>query len=528
MKRVSLLAVLVVVSAACSGLAGAGAAGEPALEVDISNGAVVPGERTTIQLSVANGAELRQAALSNPTFNDRVTTARGVTVSLRDRGLPVDVRTSRQVLGSLPGGATTSLEFEAVIDENATGGTYRIPVRVEYTYTDFISELSGVATEESVTETFTARLRVERRPKLAVVNTTTDLAAGERGVVDVTVENVGPETARATRLRLASLNSDITVGAASSGSRYLGTVSPGERRNVSYALVASDHARTQAYAFELVPTFEDGAGRTIHAPARSIGVVPRPALSFGVGNVSTDLRVGRTGTLSGSITNRGGRTARNAVVVVESLSSTVQLRETRYPLGDLRAGQSATFELDTVVPAAADEGPRQFVAHIEYQTREDVLSSDSLRFTASVAPARDRLRFEPVNASFTPDSDNRLTVRVRNVGDERLTDIQATVDPRQPFESEAPQSYVATLAPGESATVAFALHVSEDAVVNTHALPVNVTADGPDGDTIRTGPHLVPVQVVAEPPAASETALLAGAALLVTVILAAGWWWLRT
>ena len=114
-----------------------------------------------------------------------------------------------------------------------------------------------------------------------------------------------------------------------------------------------------------------------------------------------------------------------------------------------------------------------------------------------------------------------------NVGDETLEDVEGRLTVGPPFTSEAPESFVASLGPGETANLSFELTVSEDAVASTHAVAVNLTAETGADETVRTGPTLLPVTVAEEPPGTGQTGTLAAGVVVVVVLLGVGYWWLR-
>lgn len=636
------LAPLVVVLVVLVGVAAGTPVGSTDVDVTLPANKLVPGEATTLQVQMSNDAELFVASTTNPELNELVTTASGIRLELRSGGVPISVRTGAQAVGSLPDGAVRAVPFEVIVDEDARPGRYSIPYTLTYSHARSVTESTGGVDERRVTTEGFLRVRIEERARLAVVNASTDVRVGGSGTASVTVENVGSAPARETRLTLRSQNADFAVGETGAAGRFLGTLDPGDRRTVTYAVSASETARPGAYAAEVVGTFEDDLGRTVTtdplpvglrpgvgrrfvvestasdvavgdsgtvtvrlrnagtetvtdasvslrssttalgvdgglvatryvrtwAPGEvrsltfdvatnvtaapriygletvvafdtpegvrsqsaplSVGVPVQPELTFALVNVTSDLRVGREGTLGGTITNRGNRTARDAVVVVESASPNVRFAEATYPVGDLEAGTSARVTFDARVPAAAEPGPRAFTVRVRYEDDEgDPAVSDGIDLRREVGPEPDLVDLRPVDATFRVDSSNRLVVEVTNVGDERLEDVEGrlTVDP--PFTSEAPESFVGSLDPGETARFGFELTVSEDAVESTHAVAANVTAETADDERVASGPTLIPVRVVEEPPGTGQVGTLAAGVVVVVVVLVAGYWWLR-
>jgi len=87
--------------------------------------------------------------VTNPALTSEVTTARGVTVRVGDGDAPFEVTTDRQAVGNVPEGVSNPIS-RVVVPVDADPGTYRVPVTVRYSYTDYISEASGTRTQSSV------------------------------------------------------------------------------------------------------------------------------------------------------------------------------------------------------------------------------------------------------------------------------------------------------------------------------------------------------------------------------------------
>ena len=501
--------------------------GSPRLQVTLPQYIVGVGDETTLQVAVANDADLDRASTTNPALNAQVTTARGVTVEVRPGVAPVSVEPARQSLGSLPDGAVATAAVDITVDDDAPPGTYRLPVVVRYGYTESVSD-EGSVDEEQRTKRARVTLRIEDRPRFAVGGATTDVQPGSTGLVTVEMTNVGRESARDARVLLTSTAAGLAVDGAATGSRFVGTWPSGETRQLSYVVTASDGVRSQPYSFEVTTTFTDADGRLVSTGTDAVGVTPLSRVPFTLADVRSDLAVGERGTLDVTVVNDGDRAVYDAVVRVESSSPSLTFPEPSYPVGTLQPGESVPVSFRVDVPKPSESGPRSVSLTVAHETEDgSARTSEPLRLTRPVGPEVERLTVEPVNATFDVDSSNRLAVRLTNVGDEPLSELDARLLADAPFTSDAPTSYVPRLAPGESATVYFELTVSEDAVANTHAVVVNVTGETADDDPVSSGPHAVAVSVVEPQTGNSDVEVLAVGVVAVLAVLGAGWWWLR-
>ena len=530
MNRLQVVVVAVVVLLVVPGTATAVVRGEPDLDASVGDTTLTAGEDGTLELTVANSADLEVASLSNPAFNERVTTARGVEIRIDDGTLPFSVDSPRRVVGGIPDGASATIPFSVSVDDNATAGTYRVPVEVEYTYTRQIAELSGVTQQRTRSRTLHVRVRIETdsESRFRVVGTTADVRADDGGSVSVTVENRGTEPARDTVVTLSSPNEAFDLGGAPTNSRRIGGVAPGERRTVTYAVDVREGIRAQPYVFEASARYRNADGETRRDDALPVAVTVGSGPRFSTEAVDSELYVGEQGTLSGQLRNEGERTARNAVVVIESSSPSVTVSERAVAVGDLAPGSSTPFEFAVDVGPGASDGPRPFTAIVNYETADgDTKTSDPIRLQRSVGADREFFSAEAVNATFAADTSNRLVVRLTNVGETTRTDVTARVAATPPFSSVSPEAYVARLDPDESAEVAFEVSVDEDTVPSSHALRMNVTSEPADGDAAATDAYRVPVEVAEEDEAVDTSSLAIVGILGVAVVIAGGYWWVR-
>ena len=472
----------------------AGGVRNPRFEASVPEPTLTPGAEQTVTVELTNDAD-------DP--DDVVEDATDVTVEARAGDTPFTVQSGPRFLGRMSDGQRESVPVRLVVPTDVDPGTYRLRLRVSYVR-DF---------DEDETRTVTATVRVPERPRLRVIDTETDLAAGDRGTVTVTVQNVGTTTARDARLALSTDDADLELGGGTRASRLLGDLGRFERETVEVAISATGSARSERYPLAATATFTDQDGFEVSQDLGAVGVTPRPALDFTLREVRSDLTTGVEGRLQGVLVNDGDRVARAAIVELTSPSETLRFPEPATPVGDVEPDGSSAFSVPIAVPATADGGPRPVTVAVTYELDSDgeVDRRRTVVRTLSVPVSdEDLLAVTATNTTYRPGTDGRLRVTVENVGDRRLTDIEPRLSATPPFASDAPGAYVDSLAPGESRAVAFPMTVAGDAVASTHSLPVNVTATTADGDTVRSGTQDVPVTIV-------DTDLLAVTAVNATI-----------
>lgn len=518
MNRRLQIAIAVVVLLSVPGFALADVRGSPDLTAHIGDNHVVPGERTTLQVTLLNDGQLESGAETDRSLNSEVTTARAVTVNVGNGDAPFDVKTGRQAVGSIPEGVSNPIQFEVVVPEDAEADTYRVPVRVAYNYYDSISEESGYRGESDARETFRIPITVEDRAQFDVVNVSSDVDVDSSGTVSVTVENNGSMTAREPQFSLASSSSDLTFSGAEAGSRSAGTLEPGERTTLNYSVTASGDADTTSYPLTLTTEYKDGDGQQYSTSGTRLSVTPGPEQTFAVGQVESTLAVGDDGQLSGVLTNTGTRTADDVVLTWASEQQNVNPTETEYAAGDLEAGESAEFDFDVEVSDAARSGPRQFSFVAEFENDQgDDRSTDPLTVREEVAGSSDEFDVEIVTANVSAGSSSTIELELTNADDETLSDISAKLFADSPISADDDEEYVQSLEPGESESLVFGISAGGGALEKEYPVSMDFQYDEPDGDTVTSDTYRVPVEVTQPDGGGPPLALVGGLVLVVIV-----------
>ncbi|WP_251329383.1 COG1361 S-layer family protein [Haloplanus pelagicus] len=520
---------LTLLFAAVSPALGAGQViGSPEIAVFSPDHQVTPGEEVSLPVYLSNSGDLRRAGPSE--YVDRVTTARGLTFTVMPGSAPIEVNTGRYPAGSVPVGTAGPYPVSITVAEDATPGTYRIPVRVQYTYTLFVDY--GTTPPEFVDSYHDQRyyltLSIRDVPRFEIVDAASTVGVGGRGNVSVTVRNVGTAPARDATLRLDAPSEELRLGSQSTGARaFAGTWAPGENRTFEFTASATSDAVVREYPLTGRVSYRDRDG--VERTSRNVttGITPLVEQTFATTNVSGVLHVGEPGTIRGTITNTGPRTVHDAVLVYRSSNPNLDPTDAEVALGRLAPGERRSFTFEVDVADRATPTTQQLNLTVRYRDdRRNRQVSDPLEPSVQVAPERDWLVVTPEAATVDVDTENRLAVRVRNVARVPLRDVVARIFVTAPFSTESRHAYVAALGPNETATFAFGLTVSEDAVPTHSSVTMNVTGERPDGEVIPVGTYEVPVTVTA-PSGPTDTAVLAAWIVAVVVLLVGGGWWLR-
>jgi hypothetical protein len=506
--------------------------GNPDVSVSSPTGPVQASQSTTLTVDLANVGDLDRGDPSKPGYESRVTTARNVRVEIRDEGIdaPVDVRTGTQVIGELPAGASVPLEFALEVGR-AEPGTYRVPVVVEYDYTrainyDQFEQPEFTETSETVRTSVT--LRVESRPQFEVAAEGTDrLFAGDSDDLSVALTNVGSRTARNATVTLTSGAPGVAFGPAANPQRstslYVDSLAPGETRNLSATVRAGSDVSPGSYPVEAVVAYENHNGVAERDEPLTTGVRVRADRSFALRNVRTErFRVDEgEARILARLVNTGEARARNVAVRLEG-GPPVTPTNGEAAVGDLAPGEGKPVAFTVDIAGDAEPGTNSFRFGVEYENvaGEVLTADDPIRQAITIGPEREPFEVVGVSTDVTPGGSARLDVRVRYVGAEPVSSVNAKLFTGDPLSSADDDAYLGALEPNETATASFRVSAAGSALVKEYDASVELRYDEADDDTKFTDGLAVGVPV-AEPSGGPPLAPIAVGA--VVVLAAAGY-----
>ncbi|MBC9987968.1 sialidase [Haloferax sp. AS1] len=501
--------------------------GKPDIDISPSTNEFEPGTTAELRLAITNRGQIDKGGPAE--YEDRVTTARGLTIDVRDAA-PIEVNTGTVAVGNVPTGTESVDPISITVSDDAEPGTYRIPVEYTYAYTR-IAEYETYGVEyhdftEQDNQYITIRIRDQAR--FEVVNRSSTAQVGSKGTFTVTLENTGTSAANAASVTATSRSDELTLGSGSKQSTaQVGSWSPGERRTLNYTVSMADDATLREYSVDMVVDYTDVNGIDRSSRTVNVGVNPRGEQSFALENVSTNLRIGREGTLRGTIVNEGPDPITNPVVRFAADNPNIHVDSSEYAISDLAPSERATFEYTVSVSDAASASIQQFNLTVKYRNQQgDVRYSDGLETNAEIQPQQDRFTVSVVNSTIQAGGERSLTVRVRNNGDENLTNVEAKAFVQDPLSSDNDEGIIPQLEPGESDEFTIALSTAGDTLPKRYPVSFDFQYEMPDGDTEITRTYKVPIEVMPSEGGGLPIEMLLGGVALVGVVATV--WWRRS
>jgi sialidase-1 len=494
--------------------------GQPDISIDTSAGKLTPGTTVELPLSITNRGQIDRAGPQQ--YEDRVTTARGLTMSFQDDESPVEVNSGSVSVGNVPTGTRDVSPIEITVPEGLDPGVYQLPVEYEYSYTRIVEY--GPSTEYNDltrTRTATVEIEVDDKPQFDVVDVDSSAQIGDRNDVAVTLRNTGTVTARDASVTARSKTEELTFGVGPTRSTgYVGDWEPDETKTVNYSVALSDDAPHRGYSVGVSVAYTDIDGIARTSQPLEAGIPTAAEQSFALENVSSTLRVGEDGRISGTVTNTGPKSVGNAVVqFTDDDSPNVIPIERSVAVGALEAGESKSFRLPIEVSSEAEAGSKSMDFAIQYQNSNDETRQYAkLDVITEIAPERDQFAVDVEETTIEAGSDRTLTVEVTNQLNQTVTDIEARIFADDPLGTgDTDTGYVESLEPGESVTMSFELSASGSATEKTYPVSFDFRYDDERGNSQLSNTMRVPMSVTS-----SEGGGLPLTALLVTGSLVAG------
>lgn len=280
----------------------------PSLNATLSHDRVSPGQETNLAVIISNGPSISAAGYSPQNIKE-MTTARNVRVTMKAGNAPIDVKTGTQVLAGqgssrLPDGGALPASFHVAIDENATPGTYTVPIHVSYVYTAQSGAI--VRNDKHADKTLHVTLRVKNEARFAVVGTSTNATVGNDGTTVVSLRNVGTQAARNARVTVSSQAPQFVLSGGSAVTAAVGSWPAGAVRNVSLDTSVSDGAKTTRFPLQASVAYDNTNGNARKSDTLSPSVtVGQHRDRFGVTRVAGNVTVGGADTVTFAVTNNG-------------------------------------------------------------------------------------------------------------------------------------------------------------------------------------------------------------------------------
>lgn len=468
-------------------------------------------------LSTNNDVPIAGSGTFNLTLrNDGPAVADDASVTLTSQNADItfgESNTASRAVGNWETGETRTVTFDARASPSAQRQNYSLSASVA-----FEDDAGNAGQVEGLTVGL-----VPNPQQFAVVETESDVPIGDTGEYTVTMRNNGSTAIEDATVTVTSQNAAVTFGESNAASQFVGSWGAGEERTLTFDASVASSAERRDYALTAAVEYERPSGTAGQQGGLSLGLRPTPEQSFAVENVESSLQVGEDGTLEGELSNTGPRPVDDVVVVWTSDQRNVNAIETEYSIGQLDAGESASFDFDVDISDSARSGPRQFSLEAQYDNDGEERTSDSLNVRADVAAESDEFDVTIENANVTAGESTTITLEITNAKSETLSDISAKIFADSPISANDDEAFVSELAPGESETITFSISTGDSALEKTYPVSMDFQYEEEDGDTVTSDTYNIPVEVKQPNGGGDPSLSLIGGGLLLVVVAVGGY-----
>ncbi|ABS56216.1 S-layer domain-like protein [Methanoregula boonei 6A8] len=326
----------------------------------------------------------------SPDIVDRAdvpTTAKFVTIAMGAGNAPVTVKTDPQMIGDIPSQAQQTVVFSAKVNENAPGGTYTLPLTINFTQFSSVDQLDNMGSFRyyyvPVNMTLTVPLVIKSEVIPEIVSATSEnLVAGSSGYVNLTIANTGSLDGTKATVQITQ-HDDSPVSPVDS-SVYIGDFPAGSTVSCQYKVSVAKDAENKTYPVDVTVLYQNDEGDFISSQTKTAGVPVGNRVTFVILSPQVIMSPGSTNTIQVEYENTGDSTIYNAEARVSVVAPFSSSSAVAY-IGELAPGQTAVASYEISVAQAATLKQYGLDSEIRYNSAlGDTYVSDPVKVSISV------------------------------------------------------------------------------------------------------------------------------------------------
>jgi hypothetical protein len=403
-------------------------------------------------------------------------------------------------------GETKTLVYRATVGPSAATEPYPVSLTVEFTDSD---GADGTDTLQTV---------LEPRPRQQFVfrGVEHSIPVGDNGIVEISVENTGPQDIENTSVTISSPDPAITFpesdGQATSTTTFVGDWAAGTTETLPVRLAVGSAAVQRNYTLDLTVDGRDETDRELNERTRQFGFEPEPRQRYAVESVRHDLVVGDNSPVAVELRNQGPQNVTDASVTLTSSDSALTFEDgtttTEVFVGDWSANESRT--VSTRLSASGDAVTSEYAVQAAIDAEGEngtALATRTQQFGVEPLP-RQRYSIESTSHDVAVSDDGILTLTIRNGGPLNLSEASVQVAANDAaisfgsggtgeavefqdtaFETEGAgqptsEAFVGNWTAGETKTINYQVGASENALARNYTLVATVNARDEDDEAI--------------------------------------------
>lgn len=363
--------------------------GSPVLSAYISgSNEVSPGSEIPITVTIKNtGKSVDKLVQSGITDRDYPpTTAKSLVATLSPGNAPVKVKSDPQLIGDLAESSTASATFIIRINEGAPGGTYDIPLELNYSYLASASQTNTETIEydyKKENSVLTVPITIKSEISLDVISAEPEhIYAGTTGYLDLVLLNTGTASG-SQAVVILTRNGDSPVVPVDN-SVYIGDFSAGSTVAARYKVSVSDSAEKQSYPVDVAVAYLDSEGDRVTTRSRTIGIPVGGKVTFVIISPPAEMHPGNKKEITVEYKNTGDTPVYGAQSRISAVDPFTSGRDLAY-IGNLQPNESRKVSYELSVDRSATIKEYGLDSEIRYRdTLDNTHISDPMKVNIDV------------------------------------------------------------------------------------------------------------------------------------------------
>jgi len=365
--------------------------GSPVLSASVSgSNEFSPGSEVPITITIKNtGKSADKLVRSGITDRDYPpTTAKSLVVTLSPGNAPIKVKTDPQMVGDLAESSSASATFITRINEGAAGGTYTLPLRLNYSYLSSTSQTGSETIEyyyqtEDVVQTVPITIRSEI--SLNVLSAEPEhVNAGTTGYLNLVLLNNGTASG-SQAVVILTRNGDSPLVPVDD-SVYIGDFPAGSTVTARYKVSVSDSAEKQSYPIDVAVAYLDNEGDSVTTRSRTVGIPVGGKVTFTIISPPAEMHPGNKKEITVEYRNIGDTPVYSAQSRISAVDPFTSNLDVAY-VGDLQPGESRKVTFELSVDRSATLKEYGLDSEIRYRDALDNTHiSDPMKVNVDVTP----------------------------------------------------------------------------------------------------------------------------------------------
>jgi hypothetical protein len=364
--------------------------GSPNLSASVSGtNEFSPNSEVQISITVQNIGQSKDKLVQSGITDrdDQPTTAKFLTATLSPGNAPVTIKTDPVMLGDLAGSSSANAQYTVKIQENADGGTYVLPLTLNYSYLSSASQYDDVTMEYFYqSEQITLDIPITIKPEVAIEILSAEpehIIAGAEGYITIKVKNSG--TAHGSQAVVVLTRNGNSPILPVDDSVYIGDFPAGTIATTRYKVSVSDRAESQSYPVNVGVIYLNAEGDSVSAREKTIGVPVGEKVKFTIVSPPAVMHPGNKKEITVEYKNTGDSPVYSAQARISAVDPFTSTSDIAY-IGDLQPNESRVITYQLGVDRSATIKEYGLDSEIRYRDALDNTHiSDPMKVTVDVA-----------------------------------------------------------------------------------------------------------------------------------------------